>query len=130
MDDDRFPQLAILCHMFYSQDNSHPPSHTSSTFFFGLPTDHQPPTLTSSTLLNTTPYALLTCPNHLSLLFLSSTERSATPNISATSPLDLPSCHPTPAMYLTILQSQLRRISHQTGHLAQPQTDSVSVDVL
>ncbi|MPC70273.1 hypothetical protein E2C01_064515 [Portunus trituberculatus] len=79
--------------------------------FFGIPTGHHPPTLTSSTSLNTPPAALLTCLNHLNLLLLSSTERSLTPHISTTSLLDLPSCHLTPAMYLSILWSQLPKTS-------------------
>ncbi|KAK8389727.1 hypothetical protein O3P69_009017 [Scylla paramamosain] len=52
------------------------PNNSSVTqflhFFFGLPIGHRPPTLTFSTSLNTPPSALLTCPNHLSLLFLMS----------------------------------------------------------
>ena len=65
----------------------------------------------SPPLPNTPPSALFTCPNHLSLLCLNLTERSSTPHISATSLLDLPSCHLTPAMYLSILKSHLCRKS-------------------
>ncbi|MPC27620.1 hypothetical protein E2C01_020796 [Portunus trituberculatus] len=89
--------------------DSYPVTH-SLNLFFGLPIGCQPPTLTSSTSLNTPPSALLTRPTYLNLLFLSSKEMSLTPHISVTSLLDLPSCHLTPAMYLGILWSQLHRI--------------------
>ena len=53
-----------------------------------------------------TPSALFTSPN---LLCLNLTERLSTPHIISTSLLDLQSCHLTPAMYLSILQSHLCR---------------------
>ena len=85
--------------------------HHTLHFFLGLLASHHPPTLT--------PSDLLTCPNHLSLLCLTLSERSSTPHISATSLLDFPSCHLTPAMYLSIQRSHLRRTStnlHVSAH--------------
>ena len=68
-----------------------------SLFFLGLPAGRYSPTLSSPTSPNTPPSALFTYPNYLSLLCFNLTEGSSTPHISATSLLDLPSCHLTPA---------------------------------
>ncbi|MPC38421.1 hypothetical protein E2C01_031927 [Portunus trituberculatus] len=71
-----------------------PPTLTSSSSLNTSPSifpwpfiSRQPPTLTSSSSLNTTPFTLHTCLNNLSLLFLSSTQRSLTPHITAGPPI-------------------------------------------
>ncbi|MPC30325.1 hypothetical protein E2C01_023586 [Portunus trituberculatus] len=76
----------------------------------GKKEEPNPPTLTSSTSLNTSTVLFMYL-NHPSLLLLSSTEWSLTPHIFIISLLDLPSCHLTPATYLSILWLQLHRIS-------------------
>ena len=82
----------------------------SHHFFLGLPAGRHLSTLTSPSH-PTHPPALFKCPNHLSLLCLNLAERSSTPHISATSLLDLLSCHLTPATFLSILRLHLCRTS-------------------
>ena len=108
---DCFLHLSILYHMPLHSQQVHFLHYTLTPLF------PRSPTVISPTSSNTHPSALFTCPNHLSLLYLNLTERSSTPHISATSMLDLPSCHLTPAMYLSILSWESGWRSGHQSHL-------------
>ena len=94
--------------------------------FLGLPGVHRPGATTCRVFPKISVSSLLTtCPNHLNLLTFSTSPNSLTPHLLATSALLTRSLHVTPAIYLSILLSQLSNIPSSlavSAHVSPPHT--------
>ena len=92
--------------------------------FLGLPGGRRPGATTCWVFPKISVSSLLTTyPNHPSLLTLSTSPNSLTPHLLATSALLTRSLHVTPAIYLSILLSQLSNIASSlavSAHVSPP----------